>query len=220
AQNEGRSPENSRVRPQWGHWSCMDGPPASKGVARLRPAAGRRCILTHSRRTGHAAGGRRRAVPLVPADSVESEEVRFPSTREHRMTEEPGDERLSRISTRWSLLCEAHSGAEAATTAQLRLLEQYGGAVYRYLLGALRRPEAAEELSQEFALSFIRGDFRGADPGKGRFRDYVKTVLFRLVANYHKRRQAEPRPLPADPAAPAPQPDDPDQEFLEAWRRE
>jgi RNA polymerase sigma-70 factor (ECF subfamily) len=136
------------------------------------------------------------------------------------MTQEPGDERLSRISTRWSLLCEAHSGAEAATTAQLRLLEQYGGAVYRYLLGALRSPEAAEELSQEFALRFIRGDFRGADPGKGRFRDYVKTVLFRLVANYHKRRQAEPRPLPADPAAPAPQPDDLDQEFLEAWRWE
>jgi RNA polymerase sigma-70 factor (ECF subfamily) len=140
------------------------------------------------------------------------------------MDSESVNQRLSRITTRWSLVCRAHSGGgEAATSAQLGLLQRYGGAIHRYLLGALRDPEAAEELSQEFALRFIRGDFRGADPQRGRFRDYVKTILFRLVAGYQKRRQEQPRPLPgdvADPAAEVPPGADPEREFLSSWRRE
>ncbi len=139
------------------------------------------------------------------------------------MTHDNAGGRLSRIDTRWSWLYQAHSGAAAASMAQVRLLEQYGGAVYRYLLGALRDPAAAEELSQEFSLRLIRGDFKGVNPERGRFRDYVKTVLFRLVANFHKRRQTEPRQLPEnapDPADPLAVPPDPDKEFLEAWRRE
>jgi RNA polymerase sigma-70 factor (ECF subfamily) len=128
--------------------------------------------------------------------------------------------RLSRIATRWSLVCKAHSGpCEAARAAQLELLKRYGGAIDRYLLAALRDPEAAEELSQEFALRFIRGDFRGVDPLRGRFRDYVKTVLFRLVAQYYKRRNLQPRSLPGDVADPNTLADQ-DREFLDSWKCE
>ncbi len=138
-------------------------------------------------------------------------------------TPEP-DPRLSRISTRWDLLLQAHRGeGEALSEAQRLLLRRYGGAVYRYLLAAVRDPHAAEELSQEFAVRALRGDFRRADPGRGRFRDFVKTALYHLIVDHHRRRRKQPGPLPssdsalpaaAEVSAPG------DEEFLGRWREE
>src|SRR5262245_37690238 len=108
-------------------------------------------------------------------------------------------ERLSRISTLWALVHQAHHGTLAsAEGAQQKLMELYGGAVHRYLLGALRDPDAADELFQEFSLRFLRGDFKNAQPERGRFRDYVKTSLFHLIADFQRRRRAGPRPLGTD----------------------
>src|SRR5262245_41794459 len=91
-------------------------------------------------------------------------------------------ERLSRITTLWSLVYEAHGdAADAAKAAQHRLMDRYGGAAHRYLLGALRDADAADDLFQDFSLRFLRGDFRNADPERGRFRDFVKTALFHLI---------------------------------------
>jgi RNA polymerase sigma-70 factor (ECF subfamily) len=138
----------------------------------------------------------------------------------------PSDEdRLSKISTKWDLIRTAHSGqAKEATPAQMRLLLRYFGAINRYLLGALHEAGAAEELGQEFAFRFIRGDFQGADPQRGRFRDYLKTVLFRMVSHYRKQQMAQPRPLPAafpaPPTGPADAVDpDADADFVRIWRR-
>jgi RNA polymerase sigma-70 factor (ECF subfamily) len=134
------------------------------------------------------------------------------------------DLHLSQIGTLWSLVGQAHTtpGAEACA-AQRQLLERYGGAVRRYLHGAVRDPDAADELFQEFACRFLRGDLHGADPGRGRFRDYVKGVLFHLVADHHKRQQRRPRPLPADYAGTAEEPalpDEQDRAFLASWRED
>jgi RNA polymerase sigma-70 factor (ECF subfamily) len=134
------------------------------------------------------------------------------------------NQNLSEISTKWVTFRKAHQGpAEEVTAAQLRMMQRYYGAVHRYLLGALRDPHAADELTQEFAFRFMRGDFQGADPRRGRFRDYLKTVLRRLVANHFKQRQAEPVALPpvvADPLALGPDAEDTDDQFLSTWRRE
>jgi RNA polymerase sigma-70 factor (ECF subfamily) len=133
------------------------------------------------------------------------------------------DPRLSRISTRWDLLLQAHGGeGEALSEARRLLLRRYCGAVYRYLRAAVRDPHAAEELSQEFALRVLRGDFRRADPGRGRFRDFVKTALYHLIVDYHRGRQKQPGPLPAtDSELPAAADGAPgDQEFLDRWREE
>jgi RNA polymerase sigma-70 factor (ECF subfamily) len=131
--------------------------------------------------------------------------------------------RLSEISTVWHLVKQAHSSKQKeATPAQMRLLLRYYGAVNRYLLGALRDARAAEDLGQEFALRFIRGDFQGADPERGRFRDYLKTVLSRMAVHYQKQRQAQPRALPAavpDPAAVPPGQLNVEVEFDDGWRR-
>ena len=87
------------------------------------------------------------------------------------------DDRLSRIATRWTAVFRAHGDAPTqAEAARHRLMLHYSGAVYRYLLGAVRDPDVAADLCQEFAVRFLRGDFRRADPGRGRFRDYLKTV--------------------------------------------
>src|SRR5262249_6627540 len=52
------------------------------------------------------------------------------------------NEHLSRISTRWSLVFEAHAGGgDAAAAALNRLMQRYSGAVARYLLGAVRDPD-------------------------------------------------------------------------------
>jgi RNA polymerase sigma-70 factor (ECF subfamily) len=130
-----------------------------------------------------------------------------------------GDEHLSQISTLWTMLLRAHTPADDAAAAQHELLERYGGAVGRYLLGAVHDPDAAAELTQEFAVRFLRGDFRRADPGRGRFRDYLKTALIHLVTDHHRARQGAPRPLPAEVAAASGATDDEDK-FLASWRAE
>jgi RNA polymerase sigma factor (sigma-70 family) len=132
-------------------------------------------------------------------------------------------QRLSRIDTRWSLVSDAHRGDEQAGDAQMRLLVRYSGAISRYLRGALRDADAAEELEQEFAFRFIRGDFKAVNPTRGRFRDYLRTVLSNMVAGYFQRRQQQPRQLAEDapePPDPGPQPWQIEEDFLAVWRRE
>jgi hypothetical protein len=120
------------------------------------------------------------------------------------MAKTVGDEHLSQISTLWTMLVRAHAGAaDGAGRAQHALLERYGGAVGRYLLG----------------VRFLRGDFRRADPGRGRFRDYLKTALIHLVTDHHRARQGAPAPLPLDMAA-ASGPSDDEEAFLASWRAE
>ncbi len=140
------------------------------------------------------------------------------------MNEPSSNLRLSRITTLWSLVSQAHhdSGDEVGA-AQRQMLERYGGAVRRYLLGALHGADAAEDLFQEFAYRFLHGDMRRVDPQRGRFRDYVKGVLFHLVADYHKKRQRLPRQMAPDSPEPGVicEPDAvQEQAFLASWRDE
>ncbi len=137
---------------------------------------------------------------------------------------QPGnsEQRLSQIMTLWSMVEEAHGpDADAATAARQRLLQRYGGAVKQYLLGAMRDPEAAEEMTQEFALRLLDGKYKGADPGRGRFRIFVKGVLAHVIADFYRRRQVQPRPLPLDMEEAQIQgrdPADADPLFIESWR--
>jgi RNA polymerase sigma-70 factor (ECF subfamily) len=130
--------------------------------------------------------------------------------------------RLGSIATLWTLVCKAHDGPTAAMiSAQEQLLERYQGAIRRYLLGALHNEDDADELFQEFACRFLHGDLRGADPERGRFRDFVKGVLFHLLADFHNQRKRRPQALASDQAGPAVEPPsvmDMDRDFLSNWR--
>jgi len=142
------------------------------------------------------------------------------------MDESAPKSHLSQIETLWSEVLAAHQGAEeGAGAAQWRLMFRYLPAVRRFLLAILRDAETADELMQEFALRFLRGDFHRADPSLGRFRDFLKTVARNLVAEHYRRRQRAPRLTAAvdlalaDPATEV-EFEDLDRQFLESWKRE
>jgi RNA polymerase sigma-70 factor (ECF subfamily) len=99
---------------------------------------------------------------------------------------------------------------------------RYQVAVYRYVLRAVRDPHVADDLYQEFALRFVRGDFKRADPQQGRFRDFLKAALNHLIVD-HLRKQRRSVPITAQTADPAselsPVPNS-DREFLSIWLAE
>lgn len=126
------------------------------------------------------------------------------------------------MATQWSVVFQAHQAQTDAAGARGLLMQRYSGAAYRYLLGAVRDPDVAADLCQEFAVRFLRGDFHRAAPERGRFRDYLKTALVHLVTDHHRARQAWPQGLPADPAAALATPtnEEADRTFLKSWRAE
>ena len=129
---------------------------------------------------------------------------------------------LSQIATHWTMLRQAHGGeADGAAAARQALMERYCGAVFRYLFRRVRDASVAEDLTQEFALRFIQGRFEQADRERGRFRDYVRSALFRLVQDHYREQARGPRPVALD--------HDPvghdeeaaaDEAFRESWRQE
>lgn len=133
------------------------------------------------------------------------------------------DARLSQIATRWSLLLQAHgTEATARGNAQAELLQRYCAPVYRYLLAITRDPAVAEELSQEFALRFVRGDFRRVDPSRGRFRDYLKTALVHLASEKSRRDRTALCSAACectDRSVPSPVEEE-ERIFLDVWRRD
>ncbi len=133
-------------------------------------------------------------------------------------------ERLSQIETLWSMVQRAHqSDQEVSRNAQHQLLEQYGNAIQRYLNTRLRDPAAADDVYQEFAVKFIRGDFQKASPEIGRFRTYIRTVLFRQVADfYRKKKRSGDVQLDVQQIEPVGAEDEEtrNEEFAQVWRDE
>jgi DNA-directed RNA polymerase specialized sigma24 family protein len=131
--------------------------------------------------------------------------------------------RLADLSTQWNLVFQARSGTpEQVSVAMSLLMCRYAGAVHRYLLKALRDPDIAEELDQEFAVRFLRGDFRHGDPSRGRFRDYVKRAVQNLMKDYYRRRKRDgaSRLVPGvtEPSALDEGLVQFDRQFLQSWR--
>lgn len=131
--------------------------------------------------------------------------------------------RLADLSTQWNLVFEARTGTpEQVSLAMSQLMCRYAGAVQRYLLKALKDPEAAEEVNQEFAVRFLRGDFRHGDPSRGRFRDYVKRAVQNLMKDYYRRRRRDGAapivPGVSEPSALDEGLEQFDRQFLLSWR--
>ena len=119
----------------------------------------------------------------------------------------------------------AHGDHTVLQSAQRALLDRYGGAVRRYALAALRDEDAADEVFQEFALRFVRGDFGNADPERGRFRAFVKTIVYRLIVDYQRRSKKRLREGPmhsnlAEPEADGDAAPPSDADFHSSWRDE
>jgi len=130
---------------------------------------------------------------------------------------------LSQIETLWPVLNAANDGSDGARAAQSAVLSRYRPAVYRYLRACLGDADAAEDVWQDFSVRFLRGDFKNANPEKGRFRDLLKTAIYHLILDQHKKRKrrlpnvSPDAPEPADDASSMPEPD---AGFAKAWRDE
>jgi len=132
------------------------------------------------------------------------------------------DQHLSQIQTSWSMVHDAKLGTAAVEAAREQLLQRYRGAVYRYVLAVVKDPSLADDLTQEFAYRFVRGDFRNADPQRGRFRKFVKTAVLNLVRDHYRRGSRQPKPVhdSSFPDGAASRSVEPDQQFVDTWKQE
>jgi RNA polymerase sigma-70 factor (ECF subfamily) len=74
------------------------------------------------------------------------------------------------------------------------LIGRYHDAVERYLRLKLRDANLADEVFQEFWTKLLTHKLAGADSNKGRFRDYMRTVLHRLIIDHFRTKKLQPLP--------------------------
>ena len=120
------------------------------------------------------------------------------------------------------MVLRANAGSQAQPEALREFFQRYQGAVLRYFQTALRDSDVATDLTQDFALRFVRGDFWNVAPERGRFRDFLRVALANMLRD-HRRRQrhragVEFVPGVHDPVEGVSPEADP--EFDESWRNE
>jgi RNA polymerase sigma-70 factor (ECF subfamily) len=131
--------------------------------------------------------------------------------------------RLSQMSTHWTVVFDAHTGTpDQVSSAVSALMCRYSGAVHRYFLKAVRDPVEAEELDQEFAVRFLRGDFRRCQPERGRFRDYVKRAVQNMISDHFRRKKSSRSRQAAlvEPAVEDPGLIQFEKQFVTSWRND
>src|SRR3954454_2918764 len=120
---------------------------------------------------------------------------------------------LTELETSWTTIRNAHTPGPQGQAAMGELIGRYHDAVRRYLRLKLRDSNLADEVFQEFWTKLLTGKLAGADPSKGRFRDYLRTVLHRLIIDHFRGRKLQQLP-PGDLLDPS----GPDNEFDHVWR--
>lgn len=135
---------------------------------------------------------------------------------------DPGDtpSRLEAISTRWTLLRQAFGeSADSAAEARRGLVLRYLPAVRRYVGAMVQNDEEADDIAQDVVARMMGGDFAGADPSRGRFRDFFKVAIRNMVRN-HWRRQKRRRTVDFDVEAVKGE-EDAEQEdcWVSSWRQ-
>ena len=98
--------------------------------------------------------------------------------------------RLESIATRWTLVRRAHAGSGASSgEARNALVLRYASAIRGFLGAMARDDELADEIAQDVVVRLLKGDFAGADPDRGRFRDLLKTALRNMARNWWSRQK-------------------------------
>jgi RNA polymerase sigma factor (sigma-70 family) len=122
-------------------------------------------------------------------------------------------DRLTTLETSWTTIRTAHLPGPVGQAAMRELIGRYHDAVERYLRLKLRDRNLADEVFQEFWTKLLTHKLAGADHSKGRFRDYLRTVLHRLIIDHFRSRKFQSLP-PGDILDPSA----PDDEYERVWR--
>jgi RNA polymerase sigma factor (sigma-70 family) len=115
----------------------------------------------------------------------------------------PGDcdtisQRLDSMTTRWSVVRRAHQASlVSAGQARNELVLRYSKAIRAYVRAILQDDGRADEVAQDAIVRLLSGDFAGADPNRGRFRDLLK-VSVRNMARNHWAKENRRRPAAVD----------------------
>ncbi len=120
---------------------------------------------------------------------------------------------LTQLDTSWTTIRNAHTPGPQGQAAMRELVGRYHDAVHRYLRLKLRDVNLADEVFQEFWTKLLTHKLAGADHNKGRFRDYLRTVLHRLIIDHFRGRKLQSLP-PGDLLDPSL----PDADYDQVWR--
>lgn len=124
------------------------------------------------------------------------------------------EDRLSELKTSWTTIRNAHGDGPEAHAAMSELIARYLRAVETYLRLKLHDHHLADEVLQDFWTKLLERKLAGADDTKGRFRDYLRTVLHRLIIDHFRAKKFQPLP-PGDLLDPSM----PDKEYDQVWRK-
>jgi len=98
------------------------------------------------------------------------------------------------------------------------LVMRYSPAIRSYVKAMTRNDDEADELSQDVVVRILKGDFAGADPDRGRFRDLLKVAVRNMVRNYWEKQNRR-RPADVDVQDAETGKADPENDpWLESWR--
>ncbi len=116
---------------------------------------------------------------------------------------------LDQIETDWSIVHEP---------AQLVMC--YATAIQKYFAAIIKDPHDAEEAAQDFFLWVSQNGLPRAKRDRGRFRDYLKTVVRNAALNYlHRKRPPKHADFDLLHLLPDNTQPIPDQEWLSQWRQ-
>jgi RNA polymerase sigma-70 factor (ECF subfamily) len=126
--------------------------------------------------------------------------------------------------TQWTLVLRARGQGEAARAALEALCRTYRPPVYAYIRRNGYARDAAEDLTQAFFASFLeRASYESAEPGLGRFRNFLLTAVERFLLNEDRAGRTvkrggrvQVRSLDARDAAVADE-ETPERAFERAW---
>lgn len=94
---------------------------------------------------------------------------------------------LGNIQTQWSVIREAHRSTvteNSAASARESLVMRYSSAIRNFVKMVVRDDHLVDEIAQDALVRLLKGDFSGADPNRGRFRDLLKTAIRNMIKNH------------------------------------
>lgn len=96
--------------------------------------------------------------------------------------------------TQWSVILQARRDSTNRRAALEQLCASYWLPIYGYLRRRGHAPADAEDLTQNFFLYLLDGDFLDRpDPAKGRFRGYLVGALRHFLSEHFERASAQKR---------------------------